>query len=255
MSNGKDTRSRPEDFPDTRWSIISAVQRRSENQQRADQALATVCERYWYPLYAFARRQGLTVEDAQDATQGFFAHLIEKETLKAADRERGRLRTFLLSSFRYFLADEHDRRTAWRRGGRTVTFSFDAVSAEKRFALEPRDEVTPEQFFDRQWSLTILKQALDLLEVERTQAGQAREMNILRPFLDASGISNDTAYTESAAALGWSVNATRVAVHRLRKRFRQLLQNTVAATLEDENPGAVKEEMQAMLASLAEKHR
>ncbi len=240
-----------EDFPETRWSMISAMRRRTEDCQRADEALATICERYWYPLYVFARRQRLSTEDAQDATQGFFARLIEKDVLHAADRDRGRLRTFLLSSFKYFLADQHDRQAAWRRGGRTETLSIDAVSAEERYAMEPRNEVTPEQLYHRHWTLTLLKQALEMLENERVRAGREREMKVLRPFLDASGMSGDMAYAAAAASLGWSVNATRVAVHRLRLRYRQMLQDLVAATLEDEDPSLVQDELQAMLAALS----
>jgi RNA polymerase sigma factor (sigma-70 family) len=230
--------------------MVSAVRRRAEDGPRAERALEHICQHYWYPLYAFARRQGLKTEDAQDATQGFFARLIEKESLGAADRERGRLRTFLLASFKHFLADEHDRQTTWRRGGRTEIVSFDAVSAEDRYAAEPREEATPERLFHRRWALTMMQRALDALERERAAAGRAEEMSALRPFLDASGLSGETAYAEAAQMLGWSVNATRVAVHRLRQRYRRLLEDQIAATLEIEDPSVIEDEMRALLAAL-----
>jgi DNA-directed RNA polymerase specialized sigma24 family protein len=238
-------------FPETRWSMISAVRRRAENAPRADEAMASLCRHYWYPLYAFARRQSLGIEDAQDATQGFFARLIEKESLGAADRERGRLRTFLLASFKYFLADARDRQQTWRRGGRTEIVSFDAINAEERYAAEPLDEATPERLFHRRWALTMLQRAMEALETERAAAGRAAEMVVLRPFLDASGASGEMDYHKAADALGWPVNTTRVAVHRLRHRYRQVLRDHVAATLENEDPAVIDDEMRALLAALA----
>lgn len=237
-------------FPETRWSMVSAIRHRAEDGPRAEEAMAAICTHYWYPLYAFARRQSLSTEDAQDATQGFFAKLIEKESLSAADPERGRLRTFLLASFKYFLADARDRQNRWRRGGRVQIVSFDAVSAEERYIAEPRDDVTPERLFHRQWALTMLQRALETLEAERSAAGRAVEMETLRPFLDASGGSGEAAYLESAQALGWSVNSTRVAVHRLRQRYRRVLQDLIASTLENEDPAVVEDEMRALLAAL-----
>jgi len=232
-------------FPATRWTLVDTL--RQSDSKATDAALEALCQGYWYPLYTFARRQGLGTEDAQDATQGFFARLIDKETFCAADRERGKLRTFLLAAFGHFLADERDHRQAWRRGGRAEIVPLDALD---RCDAEPGHELTPEHHFNRQWALAVLKQALDTLERERTLAGREREMTVLRGFLDASGGSGTT-YEDAATALGWSVNATRVAVHRLRLRYRQLLQDQVAATLESEDPVMVKDEMQALLAALA----
>ena len=226
---------------------MSSVRARSGDDPRAFQALEHLCGIYWYPLYAFARRQGLGPEDAQDATQGFFARLIDKESLHAADRERGRLRTFLLSAFSHFLSDERDRKNTWRRGGRAEIVPLDTGDP---CLGDPCDELTPERHFNRQWALAVLQQALDTLERERAEAGREREMTVLRGFLDASA-DGGGAYEEAATALGWSVNATRVAVHRLRLRYRQLLQDQVAATLEKEDPATVKDEMQALLAALA----
>jgi RNA polymerase sigma-70 factor (ECF subfamily) len=234
-------------FPATRWSLVSSVRARSGDDPQASRALEHLCGIYWYPLYAFARRQGLGPEDAQDATQGFFARLIDKESLHAADRERGRLRTFLLSAFSRFLSDERDRKNAWRRGGRAEIVPLDNGDL---CLGEPHDELTPERHFNRQWALTVLQQALDTLERERAEAGREREMTVLRGFLDASADGGGD-YERAATALGWSVNATRVAVHRLRLRYRQLLQDQVAATLEKEDPASVKDEMQALLAALA----
>lgn len=210
-----------------------------------------ICRSYWWPLYAFARRAGMNCEDAQDAVQGFFAALIQREAIGRADPDRGRLRTFLLASFKNHMADDYDRRTAWRRGGRAQTVSIDEMTAEERYANEPQESATPERLFERQWALLLLQRALDTLAAERAAAGRAREMEVLRPFLDASGLSGDAAYEEAAAALGMSLANTRVAVHRLRHRYRRVLMETVAATLENEDPAAVEDEMRALLAALA----
>jgi DNA-directed RNA polymerase specialized sigma24 family protein len=230
------------EFPATRWSLVSSVRARSGDDFQAARALEHLCGIYWHPLYSFARRQGLGTEDAQDATQGFFARLIDKETFRAADRERGRLRTFLLASFGRFLADERDRRNAWRRGGRVEIVPLDA---DDRHDAAADPSLTPERHFNRQWALAVLQQALDALEQERTQTGREKEWSVLRGFLDASGAG------EAAVKLEWSVNATRVAVHRLRLRYRQLLHNQIAATLENEDPAAVRDEMRELLAALA----
>ena len=235
-------------FPPTRWSLVVTARGREENGAQAFEALGHLCRIYWYPLYAFARRQGWNVEDAQDLTQEFFARLIKKETLHEADRERGRLRTFLLSCFTYFLADARDQRNAWRRGGRTEIVTLEA---EECYASEAGHELTPERLFNRRWALTLLQQALDALALERAESGREHEMQVLLGFLDASGASGGADYEKAAAELGWTVNATRVAVHRLRLRYRQVLHDQVAATLESENPAMVKEEMQALLAALA----
>lgn len=217
------------------------------DEPQAARALEHLCGIYWYPLYAFARRQGLGTEDAQDATQGFFERLIDKETFHAADRERGRLRTFLLAAFGHFLADERDRRNAWRRGGRVEIVPLDAG---ERYDAEAEQELSPDRHFNRQWALAVLQQALDSLEGERKQAGREEEWTVLRGFLDASG-SSEITYEDAAVALGCSVNSTRVAVHRLRLRYRQLLQDQIAATLENEDAEMVKDEMRALLAALA----
>ncbi|MCU0749785.1 MAG: hypothetical protein MUF13_09605 [Akkermansiaceae bacterium] len=235
-------------FPHTRWSLVSRIRGGGEGE---DRALDQICRAYWEPLYAFARRQGLAVEDAQDATQGFFAHLIGNQTLHAADENRGKLRTFLLASFTNFLSDERDKRDAWRRGGRTETISFDAIAAEERYQLEPAQASTAEILYHRRWALTLLSGALADLEKERRNGGRDKEMEILRGFLDASESASGLSYEEAAAKLGWTVNATRVAVHRLRLRYRQILQDQVAATLGDEDPAAVREELLALLAALS----
>lgn len=237
---------RSDAFPVTRWSLVSSVRARG-NEGQAFQALEKLCGLYWQPLYVYARRQGLGTEDAQDATQGFFARIIDKETFHAADRDRGRLRTFLLAAFGHHLADERDRKNAWRRGGRTEIVPLMVVGHGEE---EPSHELTPEHHFNRQWALAVLQQALDALTHERALAGREREMTVLRGFLDASGESGATAYEAAAGELGWSVNATRVAVHRLRLRYRQVLEGQIASTLESEDPETVKDEIRALLAAL-----
>ena len=244
---GMAMQSDPANFPETRWSVVSAVRSTAGNGRGAQLAMEAICERYWYPLYAFARRGGLGMEDAKDATQGFFARLIDKEILQAADRERGRLRTFLLTSFENFLADERDRLATWRRGGRVEIVSMDAMAAEEWYRLEPSTESSPERLFHRRWALALLQRALELLETERKEAGRGREMEAFRGFLDASNPPGTTSYEDAAKTLGWSVNAARVAVHRLRQRYREILRSQIAATLDNESPERVDEEMRALL--------
>ena len=238
----------PGEFPATRWSLVASVRRQGGEAPRA---LEEICRSYWWPLYAFVRRSGQQAEDAQDAVQSFFADLIEREALGRADPARGRLRTFLLAAFKHHLADAYDRRTTWRRGGRTGIVSLDAMDAGERYASEPHDAATPDRLYERQWALLLLERALEALTQERTAAGKGAEMAVLRPFLDASGGSGAVAYAEAARALGMSESNTRVAVLRLRHRYRRVLQDTVAATLEEENPAVVEEEMRALLAALS----
>ncbi len=236
------------EFPVTRWSLVAAVCRQGGEAPRA---LEDICRTYWWPLYAFARRSGMNAEDAQDAVQGFFAGLIERGGIGRADPTRGRLRTFFLAAFKNHMADDYDRRMTWRRGGRHSTVSIDEMTAEERFAGEPHDDATPERLYQRQWALQLLQSALQTLTQERAAAGRGAEMEVLRPFLDASGGSGEAAYAQAAQALGMSLGNVRVVVHRLRHRYRRVLQETVAVTLENEDPALVEEEMRALLAALS----
>ncbi len=212
-------------------------------------ALADMCHDYWPPLYAFARRLGRSPHDAEDLTQSFFAALIEKNTLAAAEQTHGKLRTFLLAAFQHHIADAAKREHALKRGGGAETLSIDAVDAEEWFACKPAERETPETLYHRRWAMMMLERALDQLEAERTVAGHGAEVAVLRPFLSLT-VSGAATYEEVAKQLGWTPNAARVAVYRLRARYRELLLDLVAATLDDENPSTVEAEMRGLLTAL-----
>lgn len=216
-------------FATTRWSLVLAAGRRASPE--ADRALAALCGTYWYPLYAFARRRGLDAEEARDRTQGFFARLLETEGLAAADRSRGRFRSFLLASFSHFLANEWDRRRARKRGGGRPTLALDFASGESRYGSEPSHDATPERLFERRWALALLDRALGRLEAEYRAAGKADLFDALRPALAGD---RGTPYAELAARLGTTEGAVKVAAHRLRGRCREAVRAEIAETVATE---------------------
>lgn len=216
-------------FATTEWSLVQAASEPRSSEGR--EALARLCESYWYPLYAFVRRRGYGPAEAKDLTQGFFATLLEKNYLAAADRERGRFRTFLLASLKNYLANEWDRSQATKRGGGTRKISLDLATAEGRYRDALADETTPEDIFDSRWADVQLSRALAGLEEEMTAAGRARRFEALRPFL--SGEGGRTTYGEVATRLDISEGAVKVAVHRMRKQFGELLRREVARTVSD----------------------
>jgi len=217
-----------------------------DSRPDAQAALATLCETYWYPLYAYVRRVGYTAEDAQDLTQGFSAVLLEKRYVNAADRERGRFRSFLLTALRRFLAKEHDRAHAQKRGGKRKPMSLDLASGESRYALEPSHDVTPEAIHQRRWALTVLDTVLARLRQAYADAGKAEVFDGVKAFL--TGEAGAPPYAQVARDLGMSEGAVKVAVHRLRRRYRDRLRSEVARTVAD--PGAVEDELRHLLAVL-----
>ncbi len=241
-----DRENHAEAFRTTRWSVVACAAEPSH--PRAQTALAEMCQDYWPPLYAFARRLGHLPPDAEDLTQSFFASLIERNTLAAADSSRGKLRTFLLAAFQHHIADAAKREHALKRGGGAEVLSIDAA-AEECFAGEPAERETPETLYDRRWATMLLERALDQLEHERAADGHSAEMEVLRPFLSLT-VSGAATYGEAAERLGWTVNAARVTVFRLRARYRELLLDSVSATLQDESPAAVEGEMRELLGAL-----
>jgi RNA polymerase sigma-70 factor (ECF subfamily) len=196
----------------------------------ATDALETLCRTYWYPLYAYVRRRGNAPHDAQDLTQEFFARLLAQEWLEVVVPERGKFRSFLLVAMQRFLANEYDRRTAQRRGGREQPLSLDADLAEQRYAAEP--SLGPDEMFDRRWAMTLLDTALDRLKDEFAHDGKADEFEALKVWLTAG--RGEIPYERLAAELTCSEGAARVAVHRMRKRFRELFRETIAQTVADQ---------------------
>ena len=218
----------PDLFVTTRWSVVLRAGR--SDTTRAQAALADLCQAYWYPLYAYARRRGCSPHDAEDATQGFFARLLKLHSLAGVEREKGRFRAFLLASMKHYLADEHDHASAQKRD-RALTISLDAQAAEERYRFEPADPVTPEQLFERRWALTLLETVMQRLSSEYEDSGRAALFAALR-----FAITGDKKpYTELAKDLEMGGEAVRVAVHRLRRRYRQVLREEIAHTVADES--------------------
>jgi len=236
----------PHSFQTTRWSLVRRAIGADDAAARA--ALAALCAGYWYPLYAFIRRSGKSPQDAEDLTQGFFARLLEKGTLAAADPEKGKLRTFLLACARHYLADEHDRAQAQKRGAGLVT-SFDAAEAEERYATEPVDDLTPDRLFQRRWALTLVEETLRLLGEEFAGHGKGPLFAALRPFL-GFGTGAVKSYEELAPELGIPVGTLKNHVFRLRERWRDLLLEQVAATLDEPTPEEIRGELSELLACL-----
>jgi len=235
-------------FPTTRWSRVVAAGDPAAPESRA--ALAELCAAYWYPIYALIRRRGHPAEDSRDLAQDYFARLLEKGTLAAADRGRGRFRAFLKTDCGFFLADRRDRDAALKRGGGRATVSFDALDAEARYRAEPADATTPERLFDRAWALTLLEGVLDGLAAEHAEAGRGAWFERLRGVL--TGGPGALPYAEVAAQLGTTEAAVQQAVRRLRKRYRDALRGRIAATLDTPDEAAIEGEVRDLFAALGE---
>lgn len=232
-------------FVTTRWSVI--LDAGGRNTALAGEALEVLCRTYWYPLYAYVRRRGVSAEDAQDLTQAFFARLLERQWVERADPERGRFRTFLLTAMSRFLSDQWDRKMAQKRGGGVVSVPLGLDAAETRYGVEPADATTPEQCYERRWALTLLDTVLQRLRSEHEREGRGRLFESLNACL--VGGREAQPYAALAGQLGMSVGAVKVAVHRLRKRYRELLREEILQTVAD--AGDVDEELRHLFAVLA----
>ena len=216
---------------------------------RARDALGRLCKTYWYPLYAYVRRRGHSAHDAQDLTQEFFARLLERQSLASADPERGRFRSFILTAMNNFLVNEWSKARAKKRGGDGQTFSMDLAAAEERFDLEPADNATPDKIFEKQWALALLNEVLNRLEAEYQRQGKSELFAALKQTLMGSRESQP--YEELAAQLDMNEGAIKVAVHRLRKRYRELIRVEIAGTLARTQD--IDEEMRHLFRALAGK--
>lgn len=214
-------------FRTTHWSVVLSA--RDKTGLDSSKALETLCRTYWYPLYAFVRLQGHSPPDAQDLTQAFFARLLEKNYLESADRQKGRFRTFLLVVLKRFLANEWDKAKAQKRGGGQQPISFDTELAEQRYLGEGASGLSPDRVYERQWAFTLVDRAMRHLRGAYCSEGKQREFEALKPCLTAD--RGEIAYAELAAGLGMSEGAARVAVHRMRKRFRTVFREEVAQTV------------------------
>lgn len=233
-------------FRPTRWSVVRDA---AGHDTGAREAFGALCEQYWLPLYAYARRRGHADADAQDLVQGFLATLMEKGGPAGADPAKGRFRSYLLGAFRHFESHERERAGTARRGGGRRAFSLDPRHTGSRIGYEPRDDETPERAFDRAWALSLLDAARRRLEREYQRRGKGDLFRRLRPFVGGGGA--EPHYAELAARLGMTEVALKVSVHRLRRRFGELLRETVRETLSpDPEEGAEEREIQELLDAL-----
>lgn len=231
-------------FQTTHWSLV--LKACQSDTSTAATALNKLCQTYWYPIYAFIRRQGHEPEDCRDLTQEFFANLLQKDFFLAADRERGRLRSFLLVSVKNFLGHQREKARSQKRGGEYSFVSLDATEAEGNYAHEPANPLSPEQLYERRWALTVLEQTFACLKNEYDRAGKANLFEVLQPSL--SGDKAGGSYAEMGAKLNLTEGAARVAAHRLRSRYSELLRVQVAGTVA--SPEEVEEELAALQAAL-----
>ena len=248
MNSGRETTGDPPEhaartsaqFATTHWSnVLAAGDSASPNSR---EALEKLCRTYWYPAYAFVRRSGRGPDEAQDLTQGFFAYLIEKRVITKAKAEAGRFRSFLLGTLKNYLLQQAEREGALRRGGKEPPLSLDADGAEQRFAADMATTETPETLFERKWALEVLGETLKQLEGEYRQDGKGELFEALYPALEGDDRPH---YATLAGLLGMTEGAVRVAVYRLRQRYRELLRAVVAQTVAD--PLEVDEELRHMM--------
>jgi RNA polymerase sigma-70 factor (ECF subfamily) len=228
-------------FATTHWSMV--VNAGGSRSPEASQSLAILCESYWFPIYVFVRRAGHSAEDAQDLTQEFFVRLLDKHFLAAADRNKGRFRTFLLTAVKRFLANEYDRVRAKKRGGGQRIVPLEGLEA--RYRQEPADTLTPERIFEQQWALTLLNQVLARLQAEMTAGGKAALFHALKDHLTGG---QAVSYATTAASLGMTEGAVKVAAHRLRQRYRELLREEIAQTVA--SPDEIEEEIRYLFTCL-----
>lgn len=232
-------------FVTTRWTVVLSAGRKSSPQ--SERALGELCQTYWYPLYAYVRRQGQTKEDAEDLVQAFFARFLEKNYLEGLSAERGRFRAFLLASLKHFLANKWDKSQRQKRGGGAQHLSLDWQSADKRYHLDPPDPSSPDKTFDREWALALLERVIARLQDECAAENKTNLFEQAKGYLMVG--EKAIPYAEAAQSLRMDEGAVRVAVHRLRKHYRELLRDEIAQTLDD--PAQVAEELRSLQAALA----
>jgi RNA polymerase sigma factor (sigma-70 family) len=235
----------PSAFPTTRWTLVVAAG--DPQRKEARSALVSLCETYWYPLYAYLRRRGYPPDEAQDLTQEFFIRLLEGRYLDRADPEKGRFRSFLLVSLKFFVADQEDRMRARKRGGGMLV-PMELSSGEERYQREPAHGETPERIFERRWALSILERVMDKLRKEFILHGRPEHFERLKVFLLGQ---SDAPYAALARDMSKSEGALKVAIHRLRKRYRELFRLEIADTVAD--PAEVEPELRFLAAVLSKK--
>jgi len=235
----------PRDFGTTHWSLVQAAQLGEASDSHTRRALEELCRTYWYPLYAFVRYRGYPSDEAEDLTQGFFAHLLETGGFESATPERGRFRSYLLGAMKHFLANEWHRARTRKRGGQVQFLEWDALDPEARYAGTSTREDPPELLFDREWALETVRAALRTLRQEMTREGKSEVFDALKGSLIGE---DDVPRAEIAERLGMSASAVKVAVHRLRRRYHKLLRAGIAETVRSQ--AELDDEMRYLLAVL-----
>ena len=235
----------PREFTTTHWSLVGAAVPGAASQSRAREALEELCRAYWYPLYAFVRSRGYSAIDAQDLTQAFFARIIETDGFASADRERGRFRSYLLGAMKHFLANEWHRSQTQKRGGQVRLVEWDAVDLEARYAGASKEPDNPDHLFDREWALETVAGALQALRDEMGKAGKGEQFDALKGSLTGE---EESPREQIAARLEMSESAVKVAIHRLRQRYRKLLRDAIAETVSNE--ADLEDEMRYLIAVL-----
>jgi RNA polymerase sigma factor (sigma-70 family) len=232
-------------FPTTRWTLVVAAG--DPHRKEARSALVSLCENYWYPLYAYLRRRGYRTEEAQDLTQEFLVRVLEGRYLGRADPEKGRFRAFILTSLKFFVADEGDRQRAHKRGGHML-LPLEFASGEQRYQREPAHDETPERIFETRWALSVLDRVVERLRSEFVQHGRPEHFDQLKAFLLGHA---DAPYASLAREMNTSEGALKVAIHRIRKRYRELFRQEIADTVAD--PAEVESELRYLATVLARK--
>ncbi len=241
---GHSTRSGDAGFPTTHWSVILRAGYPGSPQYQ--EAIETLCRAYWFPLYAFLRRRGYNTSDAEDCVQAFFTRMLEKEYLRGVDPKPGKFRSFILTALKRFLAHERERAGAVKRGGRHTFISFDAADAEQRYHLEPAHDLSADKLFEKSWALAVLERTMERLEQESAADGKQVLFDHLKGYLSTEGESRS--YREAAARLDMTEPAVKMAVSRLRRRYRVLLREEVAQTVAAHDD--VDEEIRDLLRAL-----
>lgn len=236
----------PKTFATTHWSLVLSA--RNLESPESKQAIATLCEAYWYPLYAYLRRHGHDSGEAADLTQGFFARMLEKKTFERIAPNAGKFRSFLITALKHFVANERDRARAKKRGGGQEVFSLDFHSAESQYALEPVDEHSPDKMFDRIWAHTVLNHTMERLEAESKAKEKQKLFDQLKVYLSAE--ASTVPCREIAAKMDMTEGAIRVAVHRLRKRCRELLRAEIAQAVASDDQ--IDDEIRGLFAALGQ---
>jgi RNA polymerase sigma factor (sigma-70 family) len=246
MNPNEDPANGAGQFRTTHWSVVLLSAQSQLPGSRT--ALTDLCRLYWYPLYFFVRRRGYSSEDAQDLTQGFFLSLLERKSLRQVTPEKGRFRSFLLAALKNYLSDAFDREKSIRRGGQIEFVTLDFETGEERYLGEPMESLTAEKIFDARWAMTLLNHAIERLHTEYAAEGKTTIIETLQPFLDPTNSQRLPSYEEAAAKLRVSLGSVRTLIHRLRKRYSELLREEVARTVTD--PETVDEEIHALCEAL-----